>query len=118
MACAVCRYTPRGGVPEHELEVLEVDAEDSENYPLIDRHWPTVQKFLLNQRKRERKVLVHCYAGMNRSTTMCVAFLMCYENLMLLEAVSLCARRRGLVLTNTGFVRQLVRLAHKEGTLG
>lgn len=72
-------------------------------------------EFLEQQRKESRPVLLHCFAGMNRSVALAAAYLVVKERMALRSAVRLLASKRGWVLSNDGFMRQLVRLARDEG---
>ena len=51
--------------------------------------------------------LVHCYAGISRSATICIAYLMWRENLSLGAAYSLVHDARSIVQPNDGFRVQL-----------
>mmetsp|Transcript_31935 Transcript_31935/g.99352 ORF Transcript_31935/g.99352 Transcript_31935/m.99352 type:complete len:208 (+) Transcript_31935:40-663(+) len=97
------------------LECKEIDAEDDEEYPILDLHLDAAVRFLKGIREQGRRVLVHCYAGMNRSATLCAAYLVSVERLPLTQAVRVLRERRGAVLQNRAFTRQLVRLARSEG---
>jgi len=58
------------------------------------------------------RILVNCLAGMNRSVTVVVAYLMAMHGMALLDAVRHVWSRRGShVLSNRAFRAQLVRLA-------
>ena len=72
-------------------------------------------EFLEQQREHLRPCLLHCFAGMNRSVALAVAYLLLKERMTLRSAVRLLAERRGWVLSNDGFMHQLVRLARDEG---
>ena len=67
--------------------------------------------------KEDGVVLVHCKGGMNRSATICAAYLIRHERMSLTAAVSLLRERRGVVLKNRSFNRELVALARDEGLL-
>lgn len=51
--------------------------------------------------------LVHCYAGVSRSATICIAYLMWSENLSLGAAYSMVETARIEAQPNEGFKRQL-----------
>uniref|UniRef100_A0A915CJS2 Dual specificity protein phosphatase 14 n=2 Tax=Parascaris univalens TaxID=6257 RepID=A0A915CJS2_PARUN len=53
-------------------------------------------------------VLVHCVAGVSRSASLCLAFLVKYRNMSLRDAYRHMASRRPLVRPNIGFWRQLI----------
>ncbi|KAI9138383.1 protein-tyrosine phosphatase-like protein, partial [Paraphysoderma sedebokerense] len=53
------------------------------------------------------KVLVHCHAGVSRSATIILVYLMRYCNLRLAQAFDLTFRARPIVRPNEGFGRKL-----------
>jgi protein-tyrosine phosphatase len=55
-------------------------------------------------------VLVHCWAGCNRSAAVAIAFLVCRRNVPLKLAVESAVATRGEVLVNRSFRRQLVQM--------
>lgn len=99
-------------------QVLVQDALDDGTYPLIDRHLPSVDAFVESIRQKGGRVMVHCHMGINRSATICVAYLMSRHKMRLLDLVRLLVRRRGMVLSNATFVEQLVALAKRLDLLG
>ena len=58
-------------------------------------------------------VLVHCHMGISRSTTCVIAYLMKYEGMDLLAALTLCKKQRPIVNPNPGFMIQLRSYAAK-----
>ena len=115
-ASSMCIYTPRGALPTSEMHLLHIDADDSD-YPLLQRHFHDFNEFVSEAKAKSWKTLVHCQAGMNRSAGLCAAYLIHSERMNLMEAIKLMVERRGLVLTNPSFVKQLVRLAYTEKLL-
>eukprot|EP00438_Fugacium_kawagutii_P003035 Skav229438 [mRNA] locus=scaffold397:112418:117094:- [translate_table: standard] len=97
--------------------VLTVDAEDDEFYPLLEAHLEAVVEFVDQQRAEKRPLLLHCFAGMNRSAALCAAYLMVKERMGLFRVVKLLSERRGWILSNEGFMHQLVRLARDKELL-
>ncbi|MGH0129064.1 UNVERIFIED_CONTAM: hypothetical protein FKN15_015663 [Acipenser sinensis] len=55
------------------------------------------------------KVLVHCEAGISRSPTICMAYIMKTKRLSLEEAFDFIKQRRGLISPNFGFMGQLLQ---------
>jgi len=100
-----------------EWRVLMVDAEDDPCYPLLDTHLEAVMEFVEQQRAEKRPLLLHCFAGMNRSAALCAAYLMMKERMGLFRVVKLLSEKRGWILSNDGFMHQLVRLARHEELL-
>jgi len=52
-------------------------------------------------------VLVHCGAGVSRSATLCIAYLMRKFNWAAWKAKAHCVQRRSVVMPNDGFWRAL-----------
>ncbi|CAE7369262.1 Dusp2 [Symbiodinium natans] len=100
-----------------DWKYIHVEAEDDEMYPLLDMHLEAVSEFLNEQRAQRRPVLLHCFAGMNRSAALCAAYLLVNDRMDLLAVVKLISERRGWILSNDGFVQQLVQLAKTEKLL-
>lgn len=102
------------GIVYHMME-----AEDEENYPILQSHLEEARAFIASARKAGGSCLVHCVGGINRSCCIVTAEKMLSERITLLEAVACCHRQRGNeYLWNTSFQEQLVALARKEGLLG
>ncbi|CAF4147548.1 unnamed protein product [Rotaria sp. Silwood2] len=57
---------------------------------------------------KQNKVLVHCMAGISRSTTIVFAYLMRYMNMTLRDAYLLCKKHRPICFPNLGFWSQLI----------
>jgi len=58
-------------------------------------------------------VLVHCFAGVSRSSTIVISYLMKKLNWSYREALEHVRKQRWVVNPNPGFVRQLKRLETK-----
>lgn len=52
-------------------------------------------------------VLIHCFAGVSRSTTILISYLIKYRKMSYAQALTLVRRRRPIVNPNEGFVKQL-----------
>eukprot|EP00927_Polykrikos_kofoidii_P064418 TRINITY_DN59617_c0_g1_i1.p1 TRINITY_DN59617_c0_g1~~TRINITY_DN59617_c0_g1_i1.p1 ORF type:complete len:230 (+),score=26.38 TRINITY_DN59617_c0_g1_i1:1-690(+) len=98
-------------------DLLELDTDDTDECPLLSAFLSSVEEFITRQRMLGRSVLVHCFAGVNRSAAICAGYLIHSERLRLTEALRLLEERRGTVLQNTTFILQLVQLARREGLL-
>lgn len=53
-------------------------------------------------------MLIHCVAGVSRSVTFCIAYLMKYHRMTLLEAYNHVKLKRSMIRPNCGFFRQLI----------
>lgn len=60
-------------------------------------------------RRAGGKILVHCEAGISRSPTICMAYLMKTKKLRLDEAFDYIKQRRSLISPNFGFMGQLLQ---------
>jgi hypothetical protein len=86
----------------------EYSASDDTNYELLERHLEEFMMFMDECRGENRKVLVHCVGGINRSATLCVAYLVLREGLSLKDAIIQCHSARPCVLTNEHFLLTLI----------
>lgn len=68
-----------------------------------------VKVFVVAEQTRhsQGKVLVHCQAGISRSATICIAYLMHHKGLSLDEAYDFIQARRSVISPNMNFMRQL-----------
>mmetsp|Transcript_44644 Transcript_44644/g.96747 ORF Transcript_44644/g.96747 Transcript_44644/m.96747 type:complete len:209 (+) Transcript_44644:1-627(+) len=100
------------------VQYLCISAEDEEEYPLLDAHFEACCSFLDECASQGRRVLVHCMAGVNRSASIVVAYLMRRRGMHLLSAVRHAFTARPIILSNAGFVEQLVQFASDNNCLG
>lgn len=57
--------------------------------------------------KRNGRILVHCNAGVSRSSTVCIAYLMFHRKMHFSEAFKLVKSKRECIRPNDGFLNQL-----------
>jgi hypothetical protein len=74
----------------------------------IGKHLDEACDWIEKSRKAEKNVLVHCLAGMSRSATLVIAYLMKYEKMSLWEAYWHVKERRFCINPNTGFKARLI----------
>lgn len=94
-----------------------LDALDQPDYDILSSHFDDFFNFVEHCRQQNRSVLVHCQAGINRSAVLCVAYYMIATQTPLLQAVEQVARLRPVILTNEGFIEQLVVFASDHDLL-
>ena len=85
------------------------------NYKVIRVYdLPTVQlskyfteciSYIHNALKSGGTVLVHCHAGVSRSATMVIAYLMKYHNMEFEQAFHFVKSKRNVIFPNAGFCR-------------
>jgi len=69
-----------------------------------------------SSRQSGGKILIHCRAGISRSATICIAYLMYAGRLTLDEAHDYLKRRRPLISPNLNFMRQLAEFGSSLAT--
>jgi hypothetical protein len=114
-----------GGFPPkfpeaYEYLVIDVSDVSSEN---LESHFERCLKFVARALLDGGKVLVHCFAGKSRSSTIVAAYVMATEGLTLGETMKRIRDARPCASPNSGFAAQLVRFerrlaaARSEGRL-
>ena len=66
--------------------------------------------FLEDCRRSQRKVLVHCNAGISRSASVVIGYLISHHDLSYEEAFQLVQASKPSIRPNEGFVKQLKQL--------
>jgi len=64
--------------------------------------------FIDNSRKQKKNVVVHCMAGVSRSPSIIMAYLIAKEGFSLPQAFEHIRKRREIIQPNYGFMRQLM----------
>lgn len=85
-------------------------SQDEESYPIM-QHFRETFDFIESAQKADGKCLIHCIAGINRSGCLAVAYLMASQNIGPISAVKIVFQKRGMLLSNTGFIERLVKFA-------
>lgn len=88
------------------IEVLDIELYDSPQSD-ISTHFETSYNFINKNLERGKSVLVHCWAGVSRSATLVIYFLMKKHKLPLEEAHGYVLNKRCIVNPNQGFLKQL-----------
>jgi len=98
-------------------DYLLLGADDTQRYPLLVRHYEPTKRFIERARKGGGRTLVHCELGVNRSTALCIAYLVDTQRLTLLKALREVKYSRPNILCNEGFRRQLIQFARDRDLL-
>ena len=80
------------------------------------KHIDDIINFIDNESSDNTKILFHCLAGVNRSVTLCIAYLMnrYKDEQSITDIVDLVSKQRHIgILSNVGFVKQLVQYNSK-----
>jgi hypothetical protein len=83
------------------LKLLDIPTED------ISRYFEEAADYIHGVLIKEQKVLVHCFAGKSRSTTIMICYLIKYKSMTVDEALQLIRKKRAIAQPNMGFLRQL-----------
>ncbi len=106
----VCKEIPKVNLPN--VDSLKLDVLDKPNEQL-DRWFDFVADKIREVESRNGNVLVHCVAGISRSASMCIAYLMKYRALTLRDAFYFVKSKRSFIRPNLGFWSQLVEYERK-----
>lgn len=83
---------------------------------LEDRDWENIERYFdisrifIKQGLKRGNILVHCMAGVSRSTTIVAAYLMSNNGLSVQTALKHIKTKRPRINPNQGFIQQLHRL--------
>jgi protein-tyrosine phosphatase len=93
---------------------MSVPVNDVENAD-IKVHFQKTIGFIRESINQGGRVLVHCYAGMSRSVTIAVAYLMQEHQMKMDEALRLIRQKRPYSEPNPGFMKQLAEFERELG---
>eukprot|EP00611_Tribonema_gayanum_P030346 TRINITY_DN8408_c1_g2_i3.p3 TRINITY_DN8408_c1_g2~~TRINITY_DN8408_c1_g2_i3.p3 ORF type:complete len:223 (-),score=102.05 TRINITY_DN8408_c1_g2_i3:557-1225(-) len=88
------------------LRLPVADAMDAD----IGAHFAEARAFIQRARRRGATCFVHCSAGMSRSATVVLSFLMAAQGMALVDALAFLRARRPQTAPNAGFMAQLLAL--------
>ena len=101
------RYPEIDGL--HIKHILMRDSEDENLLEYLD----LCVDYIQNVKNSGGNILVHCVAGVSRSASVCLAYLVKYKNATLRKAYFHVLHRRPCIFPNFGFWRQLVTYEEK-----
>lgn len=97
-------------LPPHktsDFDVVHIEADDVCTEDLSQYFYPAAEYI------DESTTLVHCRAGISRSATIVIAYLMIKKHMSLIDAYKLCKEKRSIIRPNDGFIKQLQKLDDK-----
>lgn len=98
---------PDTPLPDNPPEYLRIPIKDSRDSNLIE-YFDQVADTIERVRQEDGKSLVHCVAGVSRSVSLVLAYLMEYADMSLKNAFQHVRSVRPQVRPNTGFFKQLI----------
>ncbi|XP_068167900.1 dual specificity protein phosphatase 2 isoform X2 [Antennarius striatus] len=93
---------------EGDFQYLRLTVEDSLAADIRACFGPAIA-FIDSVKQRGGRVLVHCQAGISRSATICLAYLMHTQRVKLEEAFDFVKQRRKIISPNLAFMGQLLQ---------
>lgn len=104
---AVVDATNVSNSPIKSVDYLKIPVEDSEGSN-IKVYFDEVADKILQVKLKNGKILVHCAAGISRSTSLVLAYMVKHENMTLKEAYQFVHDKRPIISPNIGFWKQLI----------
>ena len=104
------------------MQVADLNAQDIQTTRVLvsdvpqaslDAYFDKVADKIETVRKAGGRVLVHCMAGVSRSPSLCIAYLMKYQRMTLLNSYNHVKARRAIIRPNEGFFKQLIAYEKK-----
>jgi protein-tyrosine phosphatase len=71
-------------------------------------HFDRAADIIHRVRQKGGRILVHCMAGVSRSATLCIVYLMKYQRMSLRESYNYVKSKRPIIRPNPGFFRQMI----------
>ena len=103
---------------KHDIRYFELDCHDNQQFNILSpKVYDAVKAFIAQNQEEGRSVLVHCYAGINRSATLAVAYIVEREQKELFEVFQQCFTARHGIISNQSFQAQLLNFASQKGLL-
>ena len=85
----------------HKIDLVDKEKEN------IRKYFEETNKFINDAIINKGNVLIHCYAGISRSSSIIIAYLMKHNHMTFNNAFQLIKEKRGNVRPNSGFILQL-----------
>jgi len=96
----------------NKFAYAEIYARDNAEYN-ISEHFEEVIHFIEENRDKRKKVLIHCQAGVSRSPTLVIAYLMAARRKSLKNALDTVYAARPFILPDESFFKQLIAFEKK-----
>jgi protein tyrosine phosphatase len=87
----------------------KININDSPNENIF-RYFRETGEFINNAVSTGKNILVHCHAGISRSASIIIAYLISWTNRSFDQSYSLVKSRRPIINPNPGFINQLKKL--------
>lgn len=101
-----------GNLNSNKFIYLKLFLNDTPDENILN-HFDSTADFIHNFIKSNQGILVHCAAGVSRSATITIAYLMKYHKLKLKDAYHHVKKCRPIINPNEGFIRHLINYEYK-----
>ncbi|XP_069082678.1 dual specificity protein phosphatase 14 [Pleurodeles waltl] len=95
-----------------QFEYVKAPLADMPHAP-ISLYFDSVADKIHSIARKHGATLVHCAAGVSRSASLCIAYLMKYHKVTLVQAYNWVKARRPVIRPNVGFWKQLIDYERK-----
>lgn len=95
------------------IDYLKIRIDDNPHAHL-DHYFDMVADRIRAVKDRGGRTLVHCVAGVSRSASLCIIYLVKYERMTLLQAYHYVKSARPIIRPNVGFFKQMVDFERKQ----
>ena len=96
------------------LTYICLNASDDDTYKIIEKHFDFIYEIIELSLEKGHNVLIHCQCGVNRSSTLAIAYLCMKTQCSIEQAILDVFRIRPCILTNIGFRDQLFDWASNQ----
>lgn len=97
-----------------EIDFLHINIEDS-TWADIKQHFEESYQFIEKHVKQRKTVYVHCKAGISRSSTIVIYYLMRKTNMPLKKIIQFVKKKRPCIFPNPKFLQQLIEAEQDLG---
>lgn len=81
-------------------------------YTDINPYFCKAIEFIIDSQRRGGNILIHCAAGISRSASMVISYLILIKKMSYTEAYLFVKSRRNIINPNEGFQKQLINLSY------
>lgn len=100
--------------PKTMKKIFYIKGRDIPSFPIRNYFHQTFD-FIEDSLSNGQPIFIHCRAGISRSATICIAYLMKKKAISAEKAIAYVQERRPRVLPNLGFVKQLLYFEKELG---
>lgn len=79
----------------------------------ISKHFIQCIQFIKKAKEAQQPILIHCMAGVSRSATVTIAYVMQQHKMSLKDAAAFVFKKRPIIFPNVGFIKHLMEFEKK-----